>query len=110
VGATITGESKTKRFGHSEKKSRGGVAKKSPFKMPLEQGHDICELPPDKRILAGQRYRKSLYYVAQLTIWIGYLYFIARWLLILVYSRQTWQMWVMLLVEAIFSREFFSRP
>lgn len=77
--------------------------------MPLEQGHDIRELPPDQRILAGQQYRKSLYYIAQLAIWIGYLYFIARLLLILVYSRQTWQMWVMLLVEAIFSREPFSR-
>ncbi|CAL5872217.1 uncharacterized protein PFLUO_LOCUS6476 [Penicillium psychrofluorescens] len=71
--------------------------------MPSEQGHDIRELPPDQRILAGQRYRKSLYYVAQMAIWVGYLYFIARLLLILIYPRQTWQMWVMLLVEAIFS-------
>ncbi|KAJ5619503.1 hypothetical protein N7510_003487 [Penicillium lagena] len=64
--------------------------------MPLEQRHDIRELPPDPRILAGQRYRKSLNYVAQLAIWIGNLYFSARLLLILFFSRQTWPMWALI--------------
>ncbi|KAJ5166800.1 uncharacterized protein N7482_005581 [Penicillium canariense] len=69
--------------------------------MAADQTYDIREFPHDPQILSGQRYRNHLYYVAQLAIWLGNLYFVVRFLAVL-FSAHTWQMWLMLLVEAIF--------
>ncbi|KAJ5765269.1 hypothetical protein N7520_004828 [Penicillium odoratum] len=62
----------------------------------------FSELPPDQRILSGQKYRKSLYYAAQAAIWTGYLYFGIR-LLAVLSSPYQWQTWIMLAVELIFA-------
>jgi hypothetical protein len=74
--------------------------------MAADQIYDIRELPQDPRILSRQKYRNYLHYVAQSAIWIGNTYVALRISSILL-SPQTWQMWAMLLVEAVFIRECF---
>ncbi|OOQ84387.1 cellulose synthase [Penicillium brasilianum] len=69
--------------------------------MAADQIYDIRELPEDPQIRSGRRYRNSLSYVAQSAIWIGNIYVALRLLAILL-SPQTWQVWVMFLVEAVF--------
>lgn len=72
--------------------------------MAADQIYDIRELPEDPQIRSGRRYRSYLSYVAQSAIWIGNIYVALRLLAILL-SPQTWQVWVMFLVEAVFIRE-----
>lgn len=72
--------------------------------MAADQIYDIRELPEDPRIRSGHKYRNYLSYVAQSAIWIGNVYVGLRLLAILL-SPQTWQVWVMFLVEAVFIRE-----
>ena len=74
--------------------------------MATEKAHDIHELAPDQRILCAQYYRKYLHLVAQLAIWISYLYLTIRLILIVNAPSRTWPMWTMLMVEAIFIRKF----
>jgi hypothetical protein len=74
--------------------------------MAADQIYDIRERSQDPRILSRQKYRNSLYYVAQSAIWIGNAYVVLRILSILL-SPQKWQMWAMFLVEAVFIRECY---
>ncbi|KAL4864769.1 hypothetical protein BDV12DRAFT_7563 [Aspergillus spectabilis] len=66
--------------------------------------YDIREVPLDKRIQAGQRYRKPLYYAAQAATWVFDAYFVVRLGLLIGAAQRTWQMWLMILVEWIFAR------
>lgn len=72
--------------------------------MAANQIYDIRELPEDPRILSGKKYRNYLVCVAYLAIWIGNFYVGLRFCAILL-SPQTWQLWVMFLVESVFIRE-----
>lgn len=74
--------------------------------MISEYVGDIEELPPDARIRSGQRYRKYLYHTARAAIWTANVYYLVRILMILLDAQQSWQMWLMLAVEAIFGRKF----
>lgn len=73
--------------------------------MLSKHEHDIRELPPDDRIRYSLKYRKALYFTSQAAIWVFHLYFLVRLLLMLIAPQQTWQMWLMLLVEYIFARK-----
>ncbi|RHZ54266.1 hypothetical protein CDV55_103633 [Aspergillus turcosus] len=66
--------------------------------------YDIRELPPDDRIRFSVKYRKSLYLICKAAIWSFHLYFLVRLLLVITAPQQTWQIWLMLLVEYIFAR------
>ncbi|KAE8348863.1 glycosyltransferase like family 2-domain-containing protein [Aspergillus coremiiformis] len=72
--------------------------------MTSEDVVKVEELPPDARVLSGQRYRKYLYHTARVGVWTFYCYFLARLLLILSEAQRPWQMWVMLAVEGLFGR------
>ncbi|KAE8312459.1 nucleotide-diphospho-sugar transferase [Aspergillus transmontanensis] len=72
--------------------------------MISEYVGEIEELPPDPRIWSGKRYRKYLYHTAQAAIWTSNVYYPIRLLMILLEAQQSWQMWLMLAVEAIFGR------
>jgi hypothetical protein len=67
--------------------------------------YDIQELPPDDRIRFSVKYRKSLYLICKAAIWTFHLYFLVRLLLVSTAPQQTWQIWLMLLVEYIFARK-----
>ncbi|KAF7590990.1 hypothetical protein BBP40_002184 [Aspergillus hancockii] len=72
--------------------------------MTPEYVGGIEELPADARVRSGQRYRKSLYYVARVAIWTTNVYFLIRALLIWSAPKSSWQMWLMLVVEGLFTR------
>ncbi|KAF3401109.1 Cellulose synthase catalytic subunit [UDP-forming] [Talaromyces pinophilus] len=72
--------------------------------MLSKHEYDIRELPPDDRIRDSLKYRKALYFTSQAAIWAFHLYFLVRLLLVLTAPQQTWQIWLMLLVEYIFAR------
>lgn len=72
--------------------------------MTSKYASEIEELPPDSRILSGQRYRKHLYWTAQVAIWTANFYYLVRLLLILTESQRSWRMWLMLAVEGVFGR------
>ncbi|PYI09271.1 glycosyl transferase [Aspergillus sclerotiicarbonarius CBS 121057] len=63
--------------------------------------YNIQELLPDQRIVAAQRHRRVLYYVALAAIWTFNLYFVVRLVLCFSAADQNWRIWVTLLVEAI---------
>ncbi|GKZ33591.1 hypothetical protein AbraIFM66950_003498 [Aspergillus brasiliensis] len=69
--------------------------------MPSKLLHDIQELPPDHRVVAGQRHRRWLYYVAHLASWTFNLYFVVRLALCFSAVQQDWRVWLTLLVEAV---------
>lgn len=73
--------------------------------MLSKHEYDIRELPPDDRIRYSLKYRKALYFTSQAAIWAFHLYFLVRSLLVLTAPQQTWQIWLMLLVEYIFARK-----
>jgi hypothetical protein len=68
--------------------------------------YEIKELPPHPQIEAGQRYRTHLHYVALAATWASDLYFVVRLGLLVTAAQQTWQMWLMITVEWIFSRQY----
>ena len=78
--------------------------------MISEYVGEIEELPPDSRMRSGQRYRKYLYHTARAAIWTANVYYLVRLLTILLEPQQSWQMWLMLAVEAIFGRKFNTYP
>lgn len=76
--------------------------------MLSKHEYDIREQPPDDRIRYSLKYRKALYFTSQAAIWAFHFYFLVRLLLVVTAPQQTWQIWLMLLVEYIFART--SRP
>ncbi|KAE8381867.1 nucleotide-diphospho-sugar transferase [Aspergillus bertholletiae] len=72
--------------------------------MISEYVGEIEELPSDARTWSGQRYRKYLYHTARVAIWTANVYYPVRLLLILLEAQRSWQMWLMLAVEALFGR------
>ncbi|KAL4905614.1 hypothetical protein BDW74DRAFT_185130 [Aspergillus multicolor] len=76
------------------------------------KGLDIVELPPYHHVQAGKRYRKHLIYAAHAARWMSGVYFFARLLLLLSAVQQSWQPWLMLIVEWIsghgFSQNYLS--
>jgi hypothetical protein len=78
--------------------------------MTPEYAGEVEELPPDSRMLSGQRYRKYLYYVAYAAIWTTNIYFFIRSLLILSAPNSSWRMWLMLVVEGLFTRKSYPNP
>ncbi|KAH1671039.1 hypothetical protein KXX15_004492 [Aspergillus fumigatus] len=72
--------------------------------MLSKHEYDIRELPPDDRIRFSVKYRNALYVVSKAAIWAFYFYFLVRLLLVITAPGQTWQIWLMLLVEYIFAR------
>ncbi|EED12753.1 glycosyl transferase, putative [Talaromyces stipitatus ATCC 10500] len=72
--------------------------------MLSKHEYDILELPPDDHIRFSLKYRKALYFISQAAIWAFQLYFLVRLLLVITTPQQTWQIWLMLLVEYIFAR------
>ncbi|EEA28666.1 hypothetical protein TMatcc_002983 [Talaromyces marneffei ATCC 18224] len=72
--------------------------------MLSKHEYDIRVLPPDDRIRFSLKYRKALYFTSQAAIWAFHLYFLVRLLLVVTTPQQTWQIWLMLLVEYIFAR------
>lgn len=73
--------------------------------MLSKHEYDIRELPPDDRIRFSVKYRNALYVVSKAAIWAFYFYFLMRLLLVITAPEQTWQIWLMLLVEYIFARK-----
>jgi hypothetical protein len=67
--------------------------------------YDIRELPPDDRIRCNVKYRNALYLISKAATWAFHLYFLVRLFLVITASQQTWQIWLMLLVEYIFARK-----
>ncbi|GLA13332.1 hypothetical protein AnigIFM62618_010320 [Aspergillus niger] len=63
--------------------------------------YDIQELPPDHRVVAGQRHRRLLYYVAHLASWTSNLYLVLRLALCFSAVQQNWRAWLTLLVETV---------
>jgi cellulose synthase/poly-beta-1,6-N-acetylglucosamine synthase-like glycosyltransferase len=74
--------------------------------MSPDYVHDIQELAPDARTLAGKRYRKYLQVASQTAIWAAYIYFAVRLFFILTTPERTWNMWGMLIVEGLFARQY----
>lgn len=74
-----------------------------------QKQYDIQELSLDGQSVASVKYRKALYYASQAAIWVFYLYFFVRLALLIKSGDQTWQMWLMLLVEYLFARELIAR-
>ncbi|KAJ6022004.1 nucleotide-diphospho-sugar transferase [Penicillium herquei] len=69
--------------------------------MAVQNSFDIIELSEDERAVSNRKYRKTLHYVAQSAIWIGYLYFLVRVSVLLCSPSKTWQIWAMLAVELV---------
>lgn len=74
--------------------------------MSPDHVHDIQELAPDERTLAGKRYRKYLQFASQTALWATYIYFAARLFFMVTTPEQTWKMWAMLFVEGLFACEY----
>ncbi|RAK87175.1 glycosyl transferase [Aspergillus costaricaensis CBS 115574] len=63
--------------------------------------YNIQELPPDHRVIAGQRHRRLLYYVAHLASWTFNFYLVLRLALCFSAVQQDWRVWLTLLVEIV---------
>ncbi|KAE8148740.1 nucleotide-diphospho-sugar transferase [Aspergillus avenaceus] len=72
------------------------------MRITTEYVGEIEELPPDSRILAGERYRRYLYHTARGAKWIFNSYFVVRLLLLLSTPQWSWTMWLMVMVEGLF--------
>ncbi|KKK15240.1 hypothetical protein P175DRAFT_0496768 [Aspergillus ochraceoroseus IBT 24754] len=72
--------------------------------MSTKAPYEIQELQPTQQMLAGLRYRKSLHFVAQAAVWTTDIYFLLRVGVVVTSLGQTWQMWLMIMVEWIFAR------
>ncbi|KAF7155390.1 hypothetical protein CNMCM5623_007461 [Aspergillus felis] len=72
--------------------------------MLSKHQYDIRELPPDDRVRFSLKYRTALYSISKAAIWTFHLYFLVRLFLVITAPQQTWQIWLMLLVEYIFAR------
>lgn len=73
--------------------------------MLSKHEYDIRELPPDDRIRFSLKYRNTLYLISKAAIGAFHLYFLLRLLLVITAPQQTWQIWLMLIVEYIFARK-----